>query len=282
MPCTTLISVQELAKCVEARSAIVIDCRFRLDDPAWGEAEYRVSHVPGAVYAHLDRDLSGPKNGTNGRHPLPAVPAFAATLGLLGVTNGAQVVAYDQDNGIYASRLWWMLRWVGHDAVAVLDGGFAAWSREHLPVEAGHAVPQATTFNASPRPAMLVDVTAVSAITSSREALLLDARAPQRFRGEAETLDRVAGHIPTAKNYFFQQNVDERGFFRSRDDLRAGLQQSLGPTPPHDVVCYCGSGVTACHNLLALEHAGLTGARLYAGSWSEWCADDRRPVETGS
>ena len=282
MPFTTLISVREVAKCVEARSAIVIDCRFRLDDPAWGEAEYRVSHIPGAVYAHLDRDLSGPKNGTNGRHPLPSASAFAVTLSRLGVTNSAQVVAYDQDNGIYASRLWWMLRWVGHDAVAVLDGGFTAWTGEHRPVEAGDATPHAAAFKASPRPSMLVDVSAVSAITSSHEALLLDARAPQRFRGETESLDRVAGHIPTAKNYFFEQNVNERGFFRSRDDLRASLQQSLGATPPREVVCYCGSGVTACHNLLALEHAGLTGARLYAGSWSEWCADDRRPVETGS
>jgi thiosulfate/3-mercaptopyruvate sulfurtransferase len=282
MPFTTLISVSELAKCVETRSAIVIDCRFRLDDPAWGETEFRASHVPGAVYAHLDRDLSGPKNGTNGRHPLPTVPAFAATLGRLGVTNGAQVVAYDQDNGMYASRLWWMLRWVGHDAVAVLDGGFAAWTGEHRPVEDGDVAPQPAVFTASPRPGMLVDVATVSAITSSHDALLLDARAPQRFRGETETLDRVAGHIPTARNYFFQQNVNERGFFRSPDDLRASLQQSLGTTPSREVVCYCGSGVTACHNLLALEHAGLTGARLYAGSWSEWCADDRRPVETGS
>jgi thiosulfate/3-mercaptopyruvate sulfurtransferase len=281
MPFTTLISTSALAKCVDERTAIVIDCRFKLDDPAWGDRVFRASHVPGAVYAHLDRDLSGRKTGTNGRHPLPDIGALASTLGRLGVGNGVQVVAYDQDNGIYASRLWWMLRWVGHDAVAVLDGGFAAWISEQRPVEHGEAAPTPASFVAAPRREMIVDVNGVEAITGSRSALLLDARAPQRYRGETETLDRVAGHIPTASNYFYQQNVDDQGMFRSADDLRAQFGRALGSTSPRDVVCYCGSGVTACHNLLALEHAGLTGARLYPGSWSEWCADDHHPVETG-
>jgi thiosulfate/3-mercaptopyruvate sulfurtransferase len=278
---TTLISTSALAKCVDERTAIVIDCRFKLDDPDWGPGTFRTSHIPGAVYAHLDRDLSGRKTGMNGRHPLPDIGSLAATLGRLGVSNGVQVVAYDQDNAIYASRLWWTLRWVGHDAVAVLDGGFAAWVRENRAVEQGDAATQHASFVAAPRPEMIVDLTDVEAIVSSGSALLLDARAPQRYRGETETLDRVAGHIPTASNYFYQQNVDDRGVFRSADDLRSRFAQSLGSTSPRDLVCYCGSGVTACHNLLALEHAGLTGARLYPGSWSEWSADDRRGVETG-
>jgi thiosulfate/3-mercaptopyruvate sulfurtransferase len=281
MALTTLISASALAQCVNGRSAIVIDCRFKLDDPGWGEAAFRTSHIPDAVYAHLDRDLSGRATGTNGRHPLPDIHTFAVTLGRLGVSNRAQVVAYDQDNGIYASRLWWMLRWMGHDAVAVLDGGFARWIREGHPVDQGEAARHATTFVPTARPEMLVNVSEVQAITVSRNALLLDARAPARYRGETETLDRVAGHIPTAANYFYQQNVDDRGVFRSPDDLRIRIAPALRSTSPTNVVCYCGSGVTACHNLLAFEHAGLRGARLYAGSWSEWCADDRRPVETG-
>jgi thiosulfate/3-mercaptopyruvate sulfurtransferase len=281
MPFRTLIAPAALAKCIGEHSAIVIDCRFKLDDPGWGSNAFRTSHIPSAVYAHLDRDLSGPKTGTNGRHPLPDIAAFGATLRRLGVRNGVQVVAYDQDSGMYASRLWWMLRWVGHDLVAVLDGGFAAWTAENRPTEQGEAAVTPTVFTPVPRPEMLVDLPGVAAITATGSAILLDARAPQRYRGESETLDRVAGHIPTAKNYFFQQNVDERGVFKSPVDLRSQLNASLGSTPASSVVCYCGSGVTACHNLLAMEHAGLTGARLYPGSWSEWCADESRPVATG-
>lgn len=282
MPFRTLISPGALAKCLGEHSAIIIDCRFKLDDTSWGEETFRAAHIPGAVYAHLDRDLSGPKTGANGRHPLPDIATFTATLGRLGVRNGVQVVAYDQDSGMYASRLWWMLRWVGHDLVAVLDGGFAAWIGENRPTEQGQAAIAPNVFTAVPRPEMLVDLPGVVAITTTGSALLLDARAPERYRGESETLDRVAGHIPTARNYFYQQNVDERGAFKSPTDLRSQLSASLGSTPAGRVVCYCGSGVTACHNLLAMEHAGLTGARLYSGSWSEWCADESRPVATGT
>lgn len=281
MPFTTLTSTSALAKCVGEHSAIVVDCRFKLDDAGWGENAFRAAHIPGAVYAHLDRDLSGRKTGTNGRHPLADIDTFAGTLGRLGVSNGAQVVAYDQDNGMYASRLWWMLRWMGHDAVAVLDGGFAAWIGENRPTEEGEAAARPAVFIPAPRLGMLVDLAGVAEITLKGSALLLDARAPQRYRGETESLDRVAGHIPTARNHFFQQNVDERGVFKSPADLRSQLMAAIGSNPPKNVVCYCGSGVTACHNLLAMEHAGLTGARLYPGSWSEWCADDSRPVATG-
>lgn len=282
MAFTTLISTAALAPRLEDASHVVIDCRFKLDDTAWGEREYSSAHIPGAVYAHLDRDLSGVKNGTNGRHPLPDPAALAETLGRLGVTSGTQVVAYDQDSGMFASRLWWLLRWLGHDAVAVLDGGFAKWNAEGRPTASGHERRSPQAFGGQLRSAMVADVAAVAAASSARAPTvrLLDARAPERFRGEVEPLDKVAGHIPGATNYFFQQNL-ERGTFRTPEELRTQLRASIGDTAPGDIVCYCGSGVTACHNLLALEHAGLHGARLYPGSWSEWCADERRPVEKG-
>ena len=275
----TLISTDMLS--ARPSHFVVIDCRFKLDDVAWGEREYAAGHIPGAVYAHLDRDLSGPKSGTNGRHPLPDAQTFAATLGRLGVANDAQVVAYDQDNGMYASRLWWMLRWLGHDEVAVLDGGFAKWTREGRPTTSGDEHRPPRTFVASPRSQMIVTADRVAASLRSGDSTLVDARAPERYRGETEPLDKTPGHIPGAANHFFQWNLDERGTFRSADDLREGLQRSIGDVPADRLICYCGSGVTACHNLLALEHAGLTGAKLYPGSWSEWSADPSRAVERG-
>jgi thiosulfate/3-mercaptopyruvate sulfurtransferase len=233
------------------------------------------------VYAHLDRDLSGPKIGTNGRHPLPEPQTFAGTLGRLGVGPDAQVVAYDQDSGMYASRLWWMLRWLGHDAVAVLDGGFAKWTKEGRATASGSERRAAREFTASPRPQMVVTADRVAASLKTGESTLVDARAPERYRGESEPIDRTPGHIPGAANHFFQWNLDEGGTFRSADDLRERLQRSIGDVPAERLVCYCGSGVTACHNLLAFEHAGLKGAKLYAGSWSEWSSDGSRPVERG-
>ena len=283
MPFRTLISTSALEMHVGDAAWIVIDCRFKLDDVAWGEREYAAAHIPGAVYAHLDRDLSAPKTGTNGRHPLPDAKTLATTFSRFGITSGVQVVAYDQDNGMYASRLWWMLRFMGHDAVAVLDGGFAKWTAEGRETRSGVESVPAAAFAGSPRRDMIVDAAGVAALTTSpsSKTMLVDARAPQRFRGETEPLDKVPGHIPGAANYFFQQNLDAHGTFRTPEELRAQLGATLGGTAASDVVCYCGSGVTACHNLLALEHAGLTGAKLYPGSWSEWCADDKRPVETG-
>jgi thiosulfate/3-mercaptopyruvate sulfurtransferase len=276
----TLISTAALALHLEEPAFVVVDCRFKLDDPAWGEREYQSRHIPGAMYAHLDRDLSGVKTGTNGRHPLPPVDAFARTLGRLGIAEGVQVVAYDQDSGMFASRLWWMLRWLGHDAVAVLDGGFSRWDAEDRPTAAGIETQPAAAFTPRVRGDMLVDVATVEALAASRSKTLVDARAPQRYRGEVEPLDRVAGHIPGARNHFYQLNVDEQGRFHTPEELRARFRDVVAGTPPNEIVCYCGSGVTACHNLLALEHAGINGARLYAGSWSEWSADPARPVET--
>jgi thiosulfate/3-mercaptopyruvate sulfurtransferase len=277
---TTLIETDELASRSEA-DTVIVDCRSSLDDVAWGEREYRRQHVPGAVFAHLDRDLAGPRTGHNGRHPLPDPAALAATFTRLGIGEGVQVVAYDQDSGAYASRLWWLLKWQGHDAAAVLNGGLAQWVREGRPTEAGEATREPRRFHPSPRPAMAVDVEQVAALLGRAGVRLLDSRAPERYRGEVEPIDKVAGHIPGAANHPFQSNLTSAGMFKAREALRGQFHASLGGVRPDQTVCYCGSGVTACHNILALEHAGLPGAKLYAGSWSEWSSNRERPVETG-
>jgi thiosulfate/3-mercaptopyruvate sulfurtransferase len=277
---TTLISTDALAAHLTDPAMIVVDCRFTLDDEAWGSREYERRHIPGAEYAHLDRDLSGAKTGSNGRHPLPDPVALARTFGALGITSGVQVVAYDQDTGIYASRLWWLLRWLGHDPAAVLDGGFAKWIADGRETAEGVELRAPRGFEPALRPEMAVEVEQVAARLAESAWRLVDARGPERYRGEVETLDRVPGHIPGAANRHYQRNLDERGTFRSPADLRAGFDEVIGERRPEQVICYCGSGVTACHNLLALEHAGLHGAKLYPGSWSEWSADPSRPIET--
>ena len=277
----TLISTSALALHLGDDNFVIVDCRFVLSDASWGEQAYASAHIPGAVYAHLDRDLSGPKSGTNGRHPLPDPHALARTFGRLGIADNVQVVAYDQDNGSFASRLWWMLRWLGHDAVAVLDGGFAKWTAEGRETRSGTETRSARTFTAALRPDMLVDAARVDTLRREKAWRLLDGRAPERFRGEVEPIDRVAGHIPGAANYCFLTNIDTDGTFLSPADLRTRLHAAIGGSTSDHVVCYCGSGVTACHNLLALEHAGLTGAKLYAGSWSEWSSDPSREIERG-
>jgi thiosulfate/3-mercaptopyruvate sulfurtransferase len=280
MAFTTLISTAALAQRLGDPAVAIVDCRSKLDDETWGAREHKTSHIPGAVYADLNADLSGPKTGANGRHPLPDSAALARTFGRLGIASGVQVVAYDQDNGMWASRLWWLLRWLGHDAAAVLDGGFAKWIGEGRPTEHGEARREEREFKASPRPEMVAGLTDVAARVGARDWRLVDARAPERYRGEVEPIDRTPGHIPGAVNHFFQTNV-EQGVFKTPEQLRAGFAPTIGATPMNRVICYCGSGVTACHNLLALEHAGLRGAKLYVGSWSEWSADPSRPVERG-
>ncbi len=279
MAFTTVIGTSDLAAHAADATWTIVDCRFKLADDDWGHREYLTGHVPGAVYAHLGHDLSSAPDGSNGRHPLPDPRTLVETFGRLGITQGTQVVAYDQDSGMFASRLWWLLRWMGHDAVAVLDGGFSKWTAEGRPVASGNNARASRRFTGAPRPDMTANVADVAALMHRQDARLVDARAPERHRGETEPLDRVAGHIPGAANHFFQQNLDDHGVFRSPDDLRERLSHALDGTPPDHVVCYCGSGVTACHNLLALEHAGLRGAKLYAGSWSEWSSDPARPVE---
>jgi thiosulfate/3-mercaptopyruvate sulfurtransferase len=281
MAFTTLLSTDVLASRLHDPAFAIVDCRFKLDDVAWGERECAVSRIPGAVYAHLDRDLSSPKTGTNGRHPLPDAQALVTAFGRFGIVSGVQVVAYDQNNGMFASRLWWLLRWLGHDAVAVLDGGIAKWIAEGRATKSGVEQRPAAAFAGSPRADMLVDVHGVEALAGKTGWRLVDARAPERYRGDVEPIDKVAGHIPGAVNHFFQGNLDEHGSFRTPEALRAQFGATLGDVPADHVVCYCGSGVTACHNLLALEHAAMQGAKLYPGSWSEWSADEKRPVATG-
>lgn len=276
---TTIVSTDLLA--AHIADWAIVDCRFDLQNEHWGRDEYRVAHIPGAVYASLNGDLSGTPSGTNGRHPLPPIEALAATFGRLGIDRSTQVVAYDQDAGPYASRLWWMLRYLGHDAVAVLDGGWAKWRREGRPTRSGDETRAPATFTPAPRPRQRVEIGEVVSRSADRDALLIDARAPERFEGRSETIDRVAGHIPGASNHFFKQNLAADGTMLPPETLRGSFEQLLAGRPPGDAVMYCGSGVTACQNLLAMEHAGLPGTRLYVGSWSEWSSDPSRPVETG-
>jgi thiosulfate/3-mercaptopyruvate sulfurtransferase len=270
---TTLVSTGELAAHPQWR---VFDCRHDLANPALGEQQYREAHVPGALFAHLDRDLSGAKTGLNGRHPLPDPRDFVKWIEAQGLLPADQVVCYDAGNGSMAARLWWMLRWIGHEAVAVLDGGFAKWTKEGRPVTID--VPR---FNALDYPIKLRKDSAVPAAlveSTLHKAVLLDARAPARYRGEQEPIDPVAGRIPGAKNRFNMDNLSSEGTFKSASALKQEFERVLAGGSPSDVIHYCGSGVAACHNLLAMEVAGLKGGKLYPGSWSEWIADPKRPI----
>jgi thiosulfate/3-mercaptopyruvate sulfurtransferase len=259
----------------------IVDCRYDLQNESWGHDQYRAAHIPGAVYVSLGADLAAPRTGQNGRHPLPSVDALAALFSRLGIANDTQVIAYDQDNGMYASRLWWSLRYLGHDAVAVLDGGWGKWVREGRPTSSGEERRAPASFVTYLRPEMRLSVDDVSSRLADASMLLVDARAPERFEGRNETIDRAAGHIPGAANHFFKTNLTDDATMLPVDKLRERLGRTLMGRNPSEVVMYCGSGVTARQNLLAMEHAGMTGARLYVGSWSEWSADPSRPTEKG-
>jgi thiosulfate/3-mercaptopyruvate sulfurtransferase len=275
---TTLITTDELARHLDDPQWIVCDCRHDLADYEAGRREYARAHIPGARFLHLDEDLSGPKTGLNGRHPLPHPTTFALRLGALGIDSGKQVIAYDASGGCFAARLWWMLRWSGHSTVAVLDGGWQAWTSGNHPVTAEEPRFQPATYTLRLRPNLAVDAAYVDAHRIDPAVALIDARAADRFRGENETLDPVAGHIPGATNRFFRSNLEASGAFKTADALKREFADVLGARSPAAVVHQCGSGVTACHNLLAMEHAGLAGSRLYPGSWSEWVSDPSRPV----
>lgn len=273
-----LISSEELALHLADPEWIICDCRHDLSDYSIGRRAYDESHVLNACFLHLDEDLSGPKTGLNGRHPLPHPRTFALRLGALGIDNNKQVVAYDASGGCYAARLWWMLHWVGHQRVAVLDGGWDAWTRAGLAVTAETPAMQPTSYTLHPQIELAVDAAFVAAHLNDPKVAVLDARSPDRFRGENETLDPVAGHIPGATNRFFKSNLQSDGRFKTSDSLKAEFVDLLSDRDPHTIVHQCGSGVTACHNLLAMEHAGLSGSRLYPGSWSEWVSDRNRAV----
>jgi thiosulfate/3-mercaptopyruvate sulfurtransferase len=272
------VSPSELAARLADPGLCIVDCRASLQDVSAGRELYRRGHLPGARFADLLDDLSGPiVAGKTGRHPLPAIDELVARLRGWGIGPATQVVAYDDAAGAFAARLWWLLRWLGHDAVSVLDGGFAAWVAEGRPVTAELPTPAAGDFVARPRPALLVAAEGLLAPSSLK---LFDARAPERYRGDVEPIDAVAGHIPGALNLPFADNL-AGGRLRSPAELRARFVEALAGAPPEAAVVYCGSGVTACHDIWAFAHAGLALPRLYAGSWSEWITDATRPIAKG-
>lgn len=281
MTFTTLISTSQLAEHLEDEHWVVVDCRFDLADSERGHQLYLDGHIPGAVYAHLDRDLAGPITEETGRHPLPDLDEFRQKLGGWGIDGSRQVVVYDNRMGAIAARLWWMLRFLGHHQVAVLDGGIDQWNRENRPLRSGRENPVARTFSGDPLWDMTASVEEVTQRLNQRDKSLIDSRSPERYRGEVEPLDPVAGRIPGAVNRYFGLNVDDIERWRPSEELAREFDELLGSHPPDEVVFYCGSGVTACHNLLALEHLGRPGARLYVGSWSEWIRDPERPQESG-
>ncbi|MBK8958613.1 MAG: sulfurtransferase [Proteobacteria bacterium] len=271
-----LIQVAELAAARGREALVVVDCRYDLMAPEAGRLAWLEAHIPGAGYAHLDHDLSGPPNTDHGRHPLPAPERLVALFSALGIDSTRQVVAYDDAGGMFAARLWWMLRYMGHDAVAVLDGGWQAWVNAGGATASGEERPRPRAFSGTPRRSRLVTLDEVASV-----AQLVDARAAPRYRGEVEPLDKHAGHIPGAINHCWQHNLGTDGRLAAAEQLRQQWQTSLGALPDAATVHYCGSGVSACHNVLAQVAAGLPEPRLYCGSWSEWCRDSGRPRAIG-
>ncbi len=272
----TLVDVATLHAHLQNANWVIVDCRFSLADTEAGRRAYKAAHIPGAVYAHLDEDLSNPPTTDNGRHPLPPPAVLRARFGRMGIGAGKQVVVYDDMNGGIASRLWWMLRYMGHEAVAVLNGGWQAWTAADLPTVSGVEINEPVVFAGEPRREWLVTMDEVPDLP-----LLVDSRGAARFRGEMETLDPQAGHIPGAVNFFYERNWDENGRYLPADVLRAQLEAVLDDTLPEQATFHCGSGVTACVNLLAMAEAGLGNGRLYVGSWSEWSRTPGKAVATG-
>jgi len=271
-----LIQLHELTAHLGDTAWAIVDCRTDLTNPGWGRGAYLQSHIPGAFHAHLETDLSAPQTGLNGRHPLPSPEHLASVFSRWGIDEGVEVVAYDAGADFFAARLWWSLRYLGHTRVRVLDGGFAAWQVEGLPVSAGEERRTGRRFVPRTQSGF---VTPAEQVLSAKR--LIDARAPERYRGEVEPLDRVPGHIPGARSYEWRRSLGADGRLLPPHALRAQLEGALAGVAPDQTVVYCGSGVSASHVLLAMEVAGLHGARLYPGSWSEWCADPARPVATG-
>lgn len=283
MAFTLLIDASELGPHIEHKDWAVVDCRFSLDDTERGRRDYLKAHIPGAVYAHLDNDLSGKIiSGKTGRHPLPEIKSLVEILSRWGIDSDTQVVVYDDSTGNMAARLWWLLNWVGHRNVAVLDGGWLSWNRLGLPARSGPECRTPKHFEPHEISGAYVTAEQVEEYRNDPRHVILDARSGPRFRGEIEPIDRVAGHIPGAVSAPCEANVTPEGKFLSQEILRRRFEKLMKSVPPENVICYCGSGVTAAHNILAIAYAGLGTARLYAGSWSEWITDAARPIATGA
>jgi thiosulfate/3-mercaptopyruvate sulfurtransferase len=274
---TSVIDVTTVNENVDQPDWVIVDCRYDLADKSFGKSAYLDSHIPGAVYADLHDDLSGPPVTDHGRHPLPAAGQLNNLFKHLGISNNTQIVIYDHVYGSFAARLWWLLRYMGHEKAAVIDGGWQAWLDADLSVQSGAHTNPPGDFQGIARTEWLVTADQVPAAE-----LLIDSRDPVRYRGESEPLDRAAGHIPGAINRFWRDNIDNRGFFKDSKQLHKEFKGFLAGVTASEAVFYCGSGVTACHNLLVAEHAGLIAPKLYAGSWSDWCSMPERPVATGS
>jgi len=274
----TILSCTELNLNLSRKDWVIVDCRFDLAAPDWGYAEYQQLHIPGAVYADLDKDLSGKKTPHTGRHPLPEPVDFCAAMSRLGISNDTQVIVYDATSGSFAARLWFMLKLYGHSAVALLDGGFPAWYKAGLLIESGSNVNVPRNFSGQPDQNMIVTTTEMEKFYTNPDWLMIDARSAERFRGEQEVIDPVAGHIPNAVNRFHGLNVDANGLFLPKEQLQKAFSELTQGFATERTVVYCGSGVTSCHHLVSMAYAGLPLPRLYAGSWSEWISDPKRPI----
>ena len=281
MSYTTFISSTDLATQLDNPAWVIIDCRFNLADTEQCRQLYQTAHIPGAFYAHLNDDLSGPIiAGQTSRHPLPEIEIFSQTLSAWGIDEQTQVIVYDDKGGAIAARLWWMLKWLGHDMVAVLNGGLPQWEQKNRPTQGGSESVSPKRFTPKIQTAMLADIAEVQANHTKADYALFDSRIAIRYRGEVELLDTIAGHIPGAVNAPFPENMAD-GLMLSPEQLHARFEAMLGDKPASEAVFYCGSGVTAAHNLLAIAYAGLGQARMYAGSWSEWITQPNPPVATG-
>ena len=278
---STLVATEDLAAHLDDPNWVVLDCRFTLTDPEAGRQAYFKDHIPGAHYVHLDLDMASPITQATGRHPLPDMDRLATRLSAWGVGVNKQVVVYDDSYGAMAVRMWWMLRWLGHPGAALLDGGYPKWRKEQRPLTAERSQPGKAQFVCLPEPSQIAQLDEVLRASQTGDALIIDARPDRRFSGDYEPLDPVAGHIPGSVNWPFDENLDIDGTFLPPEALRENYQTLLHGRAPWQIIHSCGSGVTACHNLLAMEVAGLSGSRLYPGSWSEWIRDPARPVATG-
>ena len=280
MSYTTLISTADLAQQFTDPEWAIFDCRFSLADPERGRRDYAQAHLPGAMYAHLNEDLSGPiVPGVTGRHPLPTIEFAAQKFSQWGIDDRVQVVVYDDVGGAFAARLWWMLRWLGHDAVAMLDGDWHKWVNEGRPISTAPESRPTRSFVPRPRSDLLITTEEIESQLHDAGRKLFDSRTADRYRGENETIDPIAGHIPGAISAPYPDNLNSAGALRSKTELRQHFSTLLDDMPADHTAFYCGSGVTAAFNILALKHAGLGDAKLYAGSWSEWIANQQRPIE---